>query len=192
MCIWSRQWALQGNVLKSTAWGRGGGGGAGSPSKNISYSGSTCGWDKIPWSLHTRSQTLCKEMCLWNASGSNSTPYMEGLAMVWVEMMTDTVVFFTWRHEGKWVLSNVLAGDEGREPEIRSPLQGSARLVLLTSEVSTLVWAMRGIHHAWHQSQCTSDSPQELASTHLHKPTSAPGEQVCCVLSGIKPVCKVW
>ena len=161
----------------------------GGPSKNINYSGSTCGWDKILWSLHTRSQTLCKEMCLWDASGSNSTPYMEGLVVVWVGMMTDTSycgIFFNWRPERKWVLSNVLAGDEGREPKIRSLFWGSARLVLLTCEVSTLVWAMRGIHHVWHQSQCTPDSPQELASTHLHTQTSAPGEQVCCVLLGIK------
>ena len=64
--------------------------GGGGPSKNINYSGSTCGLDKIPWSLHTRSQTLCKEMCLWDASGSNSTPYMEGLVVVWVGMMIDT------------------------------------------------------------------------------------------------------
>ena len=83
-CVYDLGGALQGNVLKSTAWGGGG------PSKNINYSGSTCGLDKIPWSLHTRSQTLCKEMCLWDASGSNSTPYMEGLVVVWVGMMIDT------------------------------------------------------------------------------------------------------
>lgn len=181
MCVQSRGWALQGNVLKSTAWG-----------ESIQE-------HKLLWFyLWMRQNPL--------VTTHQESDFMQGnvfMGCFWIKFHTLygrvscgmgwdddwhflLWYFFNWRPERKWVLSNVLAGDEGREPKIRSLFWGSARLVLLTCEVSTLVWAMRGIHHVWHQSQCTPDSPQELASTHLRTQTSAPGEQVCCVLLGIK------
>lgn len=82
MCVQSRGWALQGNVLKSTAWG-----GSIQEHKLLWF---YLWMRQNPLVTTHQSQTLCKEMCLWDASGSNSTPYMEGLVVVWVGMMTDT------------------------------------------------------------------------------------------------------